>query len=208
MILFKLMNNLLNIILIIFSGLILLFPIENNLSSSDQKLLVSNVNKKLIPYVQNFINKADQHHVEVRNILRNITIGFADLSDLDRWQENGQPYHMHGYCFYSQNYIGIDPVYWSKNSLSEIEKQQLLLHELGHCVLGRLHDSREVWESKSKSYTAKSHMKSGLLSQDIVLSHLIELEDELFDPSRFNEVAVDEMKDPDTSRVTFEDHGN
>jgi len=52
--------------------------------------------------------------------------------------------------------ISIDLAYWKESNLPE--KEELIFHELGHCVLDREHDEKQIpgggflsWESRPKS---------------------------------------------------------
>ncbi len=42
------------------------------------------------------------------------------------------------FCMIGQNYVIVDESHWHK--ASELQKEQLVFHELGHCELGRHHD--------------------------------------------------------------------
>ena len=62
-----------------------------------------------------------------------------------------------GMCYYYGNFknteIAIDRKYWI--TLTELQKQTLIDHELGHCVLKRKHNDKETDcpESVMRSYT-------------------------------------------------------
>jgi len=83
-----------------------------------------------------------------------------------------------GQCIAKANgdhYIRIDPDYWNK--ASAMEKEFLVFHELGHCILGRSHD-----DSSLAGGTCMSMMTSGLggCKIDYSLSTREEYIDELF----------------------------
>jgi hypothetical protein len=161
--------------------------------------LSKQVDPDLIPYVYNFINKAEKNGVEAKGLLKNLKIRYVDLSGMT--ESNGFRYY--GYCFYSQGYVGIDPIIWKSKVMSELEKQQLVMHELGHCALGRLHDNEQQWDQKHSIYLAKSFMVSQVLKESLIIYKMDELEKELFDPTKFNQLAYHEGIAPDQAKVIF-----
>ncbi len=61
-----------------------------------------------------------------------------------------------GVCWYNKNNnkmnglsIEIDPTFW--NGASDDEREELLFHELGHCILGREHDETKLYLNIPKS---------------------------------------------------------
>ena len=75
------------------------------------------------PYVTAF---EERHSMTV-----NVSIVFKDIEDED----------VAGQCWYRSNrLIEIDTPYW--NVISELGREQLVEHELGHCVLNLDHDER------------------------------------------------------------------
>lgn len=83
------------------------------------------IDPKFDSYVQLFENT---YGIEV-----NVSIVFKDIADED----------VAGQCWYYTNrprMIEIDTPYW--NIISEAGREQLIMHELGHCVLDLDHDDR------------------------------------------------------------------
>lgn len=54
--------------------------------------------------------------------------------------------------------ITIDPDFWNKKSTTEIDKMQLIFHEMGHCDLNRRHDN-SFYGIKPKSIMHENHFK-------------------------------------------------
>lgn len=107
-----------------------------------------NVNEALWPYFKRFENEA---------ALRNISVDLRDakitgvISDIPS-------NHVLGQCSYSSadpKKLTIDLPFW--NTSSDLSKEFVIFHELGHCYLGRLHD-----ESKDSKGICLSIMRSGL----------------------------------------------
>ncbi|MEP7320914.1 MAG: hypothetical protein ABI761_03305 [Saprospiraceae bacterium] len=107
-----------------------------------------NVNEALWPFFMRFENEAS---------LRNISVDLRDaritgvISDIPT-------NHVLGQCSYSSaepKKLTIDLPFW--NTSSDLGKEFVIFHELGHCYLGRLHD-----ESKDSQGICKSIMRSGL----------------------------------------------
>jgi len=64
---------------------------------------------------------------------------------------------MIAYCFpFINKLIHIDYEWWKKHSW-DLRREQLVFHELGHCVLGRKHDSRMI-ERETVGYRPHSIM--------------------------------------------------
>lgn len=116
----------------------------NNNSTNDE---FPNVDEALWPYFQRFEKEA---------ALRNID---ADLNDayITGLISDISTSHVLGQCSYSSNnphQVTIDKPFW--NQASDLAKEFVVFHELGHCYLGRLHD-----ESKDSKGYCLSIMRSG-----------------------------------------------
>ncbi len=100
----------------------------------------------LWPYFQRFEEEALKRNIKVDLHEANITGYITDISN----------YKIRGQCSNSDNsrQVTIDKPYW--NTASELEKEFLVFHELGHCYLGRLHD-----ESMDSKGNCLSIMRSG-----------------------------------------------
>ena len=87
-----------------------------------------------------------------------------------------------GVCYtYSDGYrqIKINTEYWP--SLSEPARDQLIKHELGHCILGRPHDNTMIHFDDVKNEVPKSIMYMyGFGDSSFYSKHLDHYNDELF----------------------------
>lgn len=83
----------------------------------------ANVNPEFLPYVEKFFDLQERYLGE-RGC--HYSIKFKDLSDKG----------FAGLCYRGKE-IHIDPVSWAR--ASETSREQLIFHELGHCVLRRDH---------------------------------------------------------------------
>ena len=147
---------------------------EVNFSQS----LLTRTDVNLVPYVLNFVMKAEQNGIEVKDLLKPYKIHFQDLSVFGK--------NLVGLCFYHEKEIGIDPTNWNDPSMTQINKQEALMHELAHCVLGRVHEEALVRGTD----TPKSIMFPSLLAQETILSRLSEYDHELFNPREFNKLSL------------------
>ncbi len=86
----------------------------------------------LLSYVESFETEAELRGIYVDVSSMDIQIGF---SVIDENNIVGQCLH------YTDGHkeIWIDENYWTR--LTELEKEYLMFHELGHCVLNRGHDN-------------------------------------------------------------------
>lgn len=85
-----------------------------------------------------------------------------------------------GVCFHKEKAILIDKTAWSK--FSDLQRQTIITHELGHCVLGRIHRYK-----KDKNIAVS--LMTPLLT-DAVISYNKDSEGlmkELFNPDSFNQ---------------------
>jgi len=106
-----------------------------------------NVDEALWPYFQRFEEEAAARNIEVDLRDAYITGLISDISTN----------HVLGQCSYSSSnphLVTIDKPFW--NQASDLSKEFVVFHELGHCYLGRLHD-----ESKDARGVCLSIMRSG-----------------------------------------------
>jgi hypothetical protein len=88
------------------------------------------VAKEFQPYLTRLKSEAKARKVSLGNRAEAVTIRFAfNLTD----------YNTLGECKPNTLEIGIAESYWV--TASDVEKEELLFHELGHCLLGREHDN-------------------------------------------------------------------
>lgn len=90
------------------------------------------------PYYQSFLHEANSHHVrmEVSDLYMHFTDGFDGTTTLGRCT--------HG----DLAIVEISRNAW--NRFSDESREQLIFHELGHCLLGRHHTS-DIWNNIPKS---------------------------------------------------------
>jgi hypothetical protein len=153
---------------------------EDKIDSDYAESLYYHVDPELIPAVWIFINKAEAHGFNVRQNIKNTKIYFKDLSKFGTGS-------LAGICYENSNKVFIDPGYWQSPEFSAIKRQNLILHELGHCVLGREHDQSKTYIRSAKSFKPNSIMYPKILNDDEYLSKINQYDDELFDQSRFFE---------------------
>ncbi|MEO5583647.1 MAG: hypothetical protein ABIR66_13230 [Saprospiraceae bacterium] len=122
--------------------------ISNLVDEEPAEGIYPNVNEALWPYFKRF---------EIEASIRNISIDLREerisgvISDIPI-------NHVLGQCSYSSaesKKLTIDLPFW--NTSSNLGKEFVIFHELGHCSLGRLHD-----ETKDKQGICQSIMRSGL----------------------------------------------
>lgn len=105
------------------------------------------IDPELIDYVKRFENEAARRGFSIDVEKLGITVRLVDIP------EN----HVAGRCYYNSNHpnrVQIDiPTY---NAMSDLMREYVVFHELGHCVLGRGHT-----EATSASGTCQSIMASG-----------------------------------------------
>lgn len=100
------------------------------------------IDKEFDSYVQTFET--------TYNIPVNVSIMFKDIADDT----------IAGQCWYSEpRKIEIDTPYW--NEITELGREQLIMHELGHCVLNLDHDETigtvGAWHNVPMSIMYPSH---------------------------------------------------
>jgi len=97
---------------------------------------------ELEPYVEEFILQANLHGLHMNLEDYNFEIKFGDIDDI----------HVAGSCNRVENLIIIDYLLWERKD--EQEKEWLIFHELGHCLLDRGHRNE-----KTQSFECMSIMK-------------------------------------------------
>ena len=107
-----------------------------------------NVNAALWPYFKRFEDAGSDRSISIDLQDALITGVISDIPTN----------HVLGQCSYSSSdpkKLTIDQPFW--NTASDLYKEFVIFHELGHCYLGRLHD-----ESKDAQGFCNSIMRSGL----------------------------------------------
>lgn len=91
------------------------------------------IDPTLLPYIEDFLFEANEREVELTLDSLGITVQFENI-DNDA---------VIGRCRRDANgvneSIAIDPLYWKL--ATELEREYVMFHELGHCVLNRSHTS-------------------------------------------------------------------
>jgi hypothetical protein len=105
---------------------------QEELLVNDSAVSYAGIDASFIPFVERFINEGAKKGFDIDLASRNITIQFIEID-----QQN-----VSGMCSYDghfHNDITIDITFWK--AASDLEKEFILFHELGHCYLYRAHRS-------------------------------------------------------------------
>ena len=144
-----------------------------NPSTSTTTKSFANVDQALWPYFQRFEEQAAERGLSINLNQLELT---GDLQDLPGENVGGQcTWHSN-----NPNHITIDlPLF---NDLSDLYREFIIFHELGHCVLNRDHR-----EDQDQHGSCVSLMRSGLGSCNDNYHNATRATyiDELFDPSDF-----------------------
>ena len=108
----------------------------------------ASVDEALAVYFERFETEGAKRRMEI-NLLASQVSG--RLEDIEKDNVAGQCQHFEN----SPNVVLIDPDYWNK--YSDLEKEYLIFHELGHCYLQRSH-----LDDKNADGSCVSMMQSGL----------------------------------------------
>lgn len=115
-----------------------------------EQAIPSKVDEALQPYFERFDQEARARGFDFSLEMEELE---ADIIGIDRDGVLGQ-------CHYSEqapNIVEVDNAFWA--SATDLEKEYVVFHELGHCVLGRNHD-----DGRNGDGTCSSIMQSGLTS--------------------------------------------
>lgn len=91
------------------------------------------IDEALLPYVEDFIFEANARGVNLDIDSLGIEITFQNIGDPNVLGRCNRDQSGNGLA------IDIDPVYWKL--ATELRKEYVMFHELGHCVLNRDHTS-------------------------------------------------------------------
>jgi hypothetical protein len=139
------------------------------------------VDPELKPYVQDFVELAWKHGIRVDKQAKKMSVQLTDLRYLDFKRKNGKWFRPAGWCFIFENIVGISRSYWNK--IDDVDRTILINHELGHCLLGRVHEEPEAKDPIS------SIMEPELIDEDEYLDNQDYYDEELFSPETFNKLA-------------------
>jgi hypothetical protein len=124
---------------------------------------------EIVPYVDSFIYNAKTYNVTI--VIDNILIDFTNKLEPDEMGE----------CLSA---IGLNPIIrinrsaWLK--MSDSSKEQLIYHELGHCILNR--DHLNTFGVNGNPYVPVSIMYEYMIYDDIYDYNVVHYYQELFNP--------------------------
>lgn len=113
-----------------------------------EQAVPSKVDEALQPYFERFDEEARARGFDFSIEMEELE---ADIIGIERDGVLGQ-------CHYSEqapNIVEVDDEFWA--GASDLEKEYVVFHELGHCVLGRNHN-----DDRNTDGTCSSIMQSGL----------------------------------------------
>lgn len=134
-----------------------------------EEAITSNVEQALQAYFERFDVEARARGFDFSLEMEELTASIISIA------EDG----VLGQCHYSEqapNIVEIDQQFW--NRATDLEKEYVVFHELGHCVLGRNHDDTRLADGSCGSI-----MQSGLTNCRVEYntSNREEYVDELFE---------------------------
>ncbi len=103
---------------------------------------IPDVEPKLAKYVQRFFDEGNRRGLNINLENTGITVRFSRLVGKN------------GTCFTARRIIEIDSVLWQERS--EYDKEWLIYHELGHCILKRDHLLESLSRGECKSIMSNS----------------------------------------------------
>ena len=95
----------------------------------------TNVDQRLWSYFQDFESEAAMRGYDVDLNLMNVTGEISGIHD-------GNVIGTCSYGYRRPNAVTIDDTFWSRNGL--LSREEVVFHELGHCILGRDHTEQIV----------------------------------------------------------------
>ncbi len=113
-----------------------------------EQAVPAKVDEALQPYFERFIEEAEERGLDFSIEMEELQ---ADIINIDQDGVLGQ-------CHYSEqapNIVEVDNQFWDR--ASDMEKEYVVFHELGHCVLGRDHN-----DARNNDGSCSSIMQSGL----------------------------------------------
>ena len=102
-------------------------------TKEEQLIRISNVQSELIPYFRTF-----EHEAQARGVL--IDASFSEIEARIVAINDGNVIGRCRYNSHHPNAINIDRSYWER--ASELDREMVVFHELGHCYLDRGHTER------------------------------------------------------------------
>lgn len=133
-------------LLLLFLSIFVFIQCEKD-GSLEDPILVSDVDERLIKYFEEFEKEGAKRGLEIDLAANGITGSIEDIPISN----------VAGRCQYgthSEPHVTLDSKFW--NSVSELVKEMVIFHELGHCYLLRDHN-----ENKLENGICESIMRSG-----------------------------------------------
>jgi len=96
---------------------------------------------QFVPYYNKFIDLSVQCESKVNDVRLKIEMGVLK-----------NPRHI-AICKYNQDVVTVSITHWKR--LSIVEREQTILHELGHCLLNQRHDDTEKNLMNSAGFASK-----------------------------------------------------
>lgn len=140
--------------------------------------ITPHVGQSFVPYLKDFLDDAysrEKRPIDFDARLDSLTIKFGNTKKI---QEN-----FAGYCDLHTVTVLVDYNDWIR--YTPLEKQILIDHELGHCLLERNHRHIHV-EYPNKTIQPYSIMYPNIMNAVLYAKNKQGYRDELFDPNRFN----------------------
>jgi hypothetical protein len=144
----------------------------------EKTFLNERVDIALRPQVEDFLKGATRHGVTLDLAYKYVV--FGDTKSVTTVKE------ANGNCDYTSGIVTINGDHWQ--SASADEKQLIIDHELGHCLLGRVHLSNWGLIQPDNRIIKVSIMSSdGFLNVTELSEFKDHYEEELFNPETFNQ---------------------
>ena len=150
-----------------FKGILILLVMTGFWSCNKDENLTLKVDPKLQEYFDRFV---------VEGAARNVTVDY-EASRISGYLKIITQPGVIGQCAHSEtkpNTVIIDQIYW--NTATDLEKEFVVFHELGHCVLNREHldeaDNQGNCVSIMTSGTAGCHINYTLDTRKAMLDEL------------------------------------
>jgi hypothetical protein len=127
-------------------------------------------------YVHNFETVSAQEGQSIQ--IDDLIVQFGDTPTLNEtgvceWADNETPK------------ITVNERIW--NTLNDYDRQEVIFHELGHCILKRVHQTSEIMGYNGSVQIAESVMYPYRISGTIYRDNIAHYNDELFDQSKRNQ---------------------
>ena len=134
------------------------------------------VDAPFLDFVNNFEQVSAQEGTPVQ--VTDLVLSFGSTPSLNEtgvceWADNETPK------------ITINQRIW--NTLNDYDKQEVIFHELGHCVLKRIHQNTEMMAYNGTVQVAESIMYPYRISGTIYRDNIVHYHDELFDARKANQ---------------------